>query len=230
MTVRGELDSLFASRGIRREYDDLDLQGFSLDLQGWGDQHPIFESLLLETRPRVVIEVGTWKGASVLNMHAIAREHGLNTAFVCIDTWLGSAEHWVKPEPRPNMRVEGGHPTLYRQFIANVIAKDAVDDIYPIPISSSAGARFLDLLGVAADLIYIDAAHEEPEVALDLVLFWQVLRGGGIMFGDDYLPSWPGVVHAVDAFAKEQDLEIELDRPKWLMRKPAIARVSSRRN
>ena len=61
----------------------------------------------------------------------------------------------MKPEPRPNMRLEGGHPTLYRQFIANVIACDATGDVYPLPIASAAGARLLHGLRVTADVISI---------------------------------------------------------------------------
>jgi Methyltransferase domain len=220
MRDASELPALFASLGIRRDYSDLDLDGFELDLQGWGAEHPVFERVLLEARPRIVVEVGTWKGASALRMHAIAREHGLETLFVCIDTWLGSAEQWMKPEPRPHLRLEGGFPTLYRQFVANVIACDAVEDVYPLPISSTAGARVLDGLGVSADVVYIDAAHEEEELALDLELFWRVLRPGGIAFGDDYMRRWPGVVRAVDDFAREQGLELDVEDGKWLLRKP----------
>jgi Methyltransferase domain len=219
MTDASELRELFDSLGIRREYSALDLEGFDLDLQGWGAEHPIFERVLLDVRPTVVVEVGTWKGASVLHMHSLARRHRLDTSFICIDTWLGSAEQWVKPEPRPNMQLEGGFPTLYRQFIANVIACDAVEDIFPLPISSSAGARVLDRLSVTGDVIYVDAAHEEEELALDLDLFWRVLRPGGVMFGDDYVPYWAGVVSAVDRFAEDHGLQVDVDGPKWLLRK-----------
>ena len=220
MTEAMDLPTLFASLGIRRDYSALDLDGYGLDLQGWGAEHPIFERVLLDVRPAVLIEVGTWKGASVLHMHSLARRHRLGTLFICIDTWLGSAENWMKPEPRPNMRLEGGHPTLYRQFIANVIACDATEDVYPLPIASAAGARLLHGLRVTADVIYIDAAHEEEELALDLMLFWRVLRPGGVMFGDDYVRRWPGVVRAVERFADERDLELEVDAEKWLVRKP----------
>ena len=40
------------------------------------------------------------------------------------------------------------------------------------------------------------------------------------MFGDDYLPPWPGVVAAVDRFARKLGLEVRVDREKWLLRKP----------
>jgi hypothetical protein len=51
----------------------------------------------------VVIEIGSWKGASVARMHALSP----TTAFICVDTWLGSVEHWLADddhEPEINGR------------------------------------------------------------------------------------------------------------------------------
>ena len=86
----------------------------------------------------------------------------------------------------------------------------------------------LQRLGVTADVIYVDAAHEEEELALDLELFWPVLGPGGVMFGDDYVQHWSGVVSAVDRFARDRMLRLELDGPKWLLRKPPGASAHHR--
>ena len=176
--------------------------------------------MLSEFRPSVLIEVGTWKGASVLHMRSVARRLGLDTALICVDTWLGSAEHWSQPQPREHLRLEGGFPTLYREFIRNVIAEDAVEDVYPLPLSSAAAARTLAKLGVTADVVYLDAAHEEEEVRLDLELYWPLVRPGGAMFGHDY--NWPGVKKAVDAFFGRR--RFELDETYWLMRRSKARR------
>jgi Methyltransferase domain len=154
-------------------------------------------------------------------MHAIARRLGLGTAFICVDTWLGSAEQWSKPEPRPHMRLKGGYPTLYQEFIANVIAHDAVEDIYPFPLTSSDAARVLAKLGIFADAVYLDAAHDEDAVALDLELYWPLVRARGILFGHDYTSRWPGVVRAVDAFASRHRIAVRVEKPMYRMRRPA---------
>ena len=72
-----------------------------------------------------------------------------------------------------------------------------------------------------AELIYIDASHDEYHVYGDLVHYWQLLRPGGIMFGDDYGPDFfPGLVRAVDRFASDLGLSPEvIDRQYWLLRK-----------
>ena len=120
------MPALFASIGIVREYSDLDLEGFSVDLQGWGSEHPLFEELFRELSPSIAVEVGTWKGASVLHMHGLSRKYGCETLFVCVDTWLGSSEHWLAADDRLSLGLRGGYPTIYRQFVFNVVEHRAV--------------------------------------------------------------------------------------------------------
>jgi methyltransferase family protein len=219
--VKGvDLPTLLGSIGIRRDYSDLDLEGIEPDLQGWGSRHPMMERLLSVVRPELVIEVGTWKGKSALYMHEVSRRLGLETSFICVDTWLGSAEHWIEPAFREHLRLRGGFPTLYLQFVVNVIAHDAVADIYPLPLSSPAAATVLADLGVVADIVYLDASHDEDEVGLDLSRYWPLVRTGGILFGHDYGENWPGVVQAVDRFAAEHELDLETESPMWLLQSP----------
>jgi predicted O-methyltransferase YrrM len=96
-----------------------------------------------------------------------------------------------------------------------VIAEGAADDVYPLPLSSAAAARTLAKLGVTADVVYLDAAHEEQEVLLDLELYWPLVRRGGAMFGHDY--NWPGVKKAVDSYFGRRNLELE--ETYWLVRR-----------
>jgi methyltransferase family protein len=210
-----DLPSLLGSIDVTREYSELDLSGLETDLQGWGADRPVFERLLAEARPNVVIEVGVWKGASLIRMHGLARELGLSTQFIAIDTWLGSAEHWLGAKDRARLQLRGGYPDLYRQFVFNLLANDA-GDVFALPMPSNAAARVLAELGVRADLIYVDAGHEEVDVRSDLASYLPLLTDLGVMFGDDYGPSWPGLVRAVDDFARKGDLE--LDGPVWILR------------
>jgi hypothetical protein len=188
-----DLPAAFASIGIDRNYSDLNLSGLELDLQGWASEEPIFDGLMA-SKPRVVVEIGSWKGASIARMHALSPE----TTFICVDTWLGSGEHWLADDDREHLRLRGGRPTLYEQFIFNVSAIGA--DVFALPMTSTAGAAVLKRLGVTADLIYVDGGHEEHEVASDLALYSELLRPGGIIFSAEYHSRWPGVVRAVKQF------------------------------
>jgi Methyltransferase domain len=219
-----DLPAVFGSIGITRDYSRLDLEGLNVDLQGWGSEHRIFDRVLVESRPQVVMEVGTWKGASVLNMVAIARREGLTTEFICVDTWLGGDDQWIDNERRAELRLEGGYPTLFKQFVCNLVAHDATEAVFPLPLSSPAAARLLNALGITADVVYVDAAHSEAEAALDLALYWKLVRPGGVIFGHDYDPGWPGVVRAVDRFVRQNRLELEFDFP---MCSPGSASVAA---
>ena len=133
-------------------------------------------------------------------MHALTRELGLATSFVCVDTWLGTAHHWISPKYRPMLRLRAGYPSLFPQFVANVLSRDALNDVYPLPMTTVAAAGVLSHLGIVADVVYVDAGHEEEEVRADLENYFELLRPGGVMFGDDYHPNVPGVIRAVDRF------------------------------
>jgi len=170
-----------------------------------------------EVRPEIVIEVGIWKGASLLRMHGLARELGLPTQFIAVDTWLGSAEHWLGAKDRARLKLKGGYPDLYRQFAFNIVALEATD-VFALPMTSTAAAAVLDKLGVHADLIYIDAGHEEDDVRADLANYSVLLRSGGVMFGDDYHETWPGLVRAVEAFADGAGWVLETPGKVWVMR------------
>lgn len=192
----------------------------SVDLQGWQSDHPIFRKVFEKHRPQLVCEIGTWKGASVLHMHALSRELGLDTHFVCIDTWLGSNDTlWLQPELRQHLNLVGGYPTMFPQFVHNVRESGAANDITPFPITSTAAARVLRRLGLRFDALYIDAGHEEEEVYNDLALFYDLVVDGGAIFGDDYADGWPGVVSAVHRFAHEKNLVLEAGDGKFYFEK-----------
>jgi Methyltransferase domain len=218
-TPPDRLDEAFASIGLTRDYSALDLDGLTLDVVFWTEDTPIYESLFAEARPALVIEVGSWKGASVLQMDEVSRRLGLETRFVCVDTWLGSSDHWLDAKHAPSLMLRSGYPSMFRQFVFNVVSSAAAERIYPLPMTSTSGARVLERLGVVADIVYIDAGHEREEVAADAAAYFDLLRPGGILFGDDYHPKWPGVVKAARSFARRRLLRLETRDQKWIVRR-----------
>jgi hypothetical protein len=180
---------------------------------------------MAEVRPAVVIEVGVWKGASLLRMHELARALGVDTSFLAVDTWLGSAEHWLGAKDRARLRLRGGYPDLYRQFVFNLLSKDAAD-VFALPMTSTSAARVLRHLGVTANLVYIDGGHEESEIRADLGSYYALLAPEGVLFGDDYHSRWPGVQQAVDAFAAERPGVLEIQGSVWIFRAATLSRAT----
>lgn len=174
-----------------------------LDLQGWRSQHPYLEEAVERLRPRVVVEVGTWKGASALSMARAMAARDIPGTVIAVDTWLGAVDHWADEELFAELATEHGFPSLYRTFLANVLREGLAERVVPLPLDSVNAAALMRLRGVAADVIHLDAGHEEASVAADLRAWWPVLRPGGLLVADDYDRlggRFPGVTRAVDDF------------------------------
>ena len=62
-----------------------------VDLSGWNSTHAFFRALLEEFKPKLILELGVWKGMSSLHMAAQSKKLGLGTEIVAIDTWVFGA-------------------------------------------------------------------------------------------------------------------------------------------
>lgn len=208
-------------------YENFPYTDYDFDVQGWGSNEPIFERLISELSPQLIIELGSWKGASALHMVELLRQKNLICPVLCVDTWLGTIESAVS-NPNPNCYVpiprSYGFPTLYYQFLANVMYKGAENYIVPIPMHSTGAFKLFKHWQVLADLVYIDGSHEEEDVYADLSNYWQLLKSGGIVLLDDYDPySFPGVFIAVQRFARRNSLPIHVEGRKcFLVKTPSL--------
>ena len=108
---------------------------------------------------------------------------------------------------------KNGYPTMYYKFISNVILEGVQDVIQPFPFPSSVAFKTLEKLfkrfDVKADFIFVDGSHEECDVALDLYYYYQLLKDGGRLWGDDW--GWDGVQTAVLNFVAENNMKDRLN-------------------
>lgn len=184
------------------------------DFQGWNFKHEIFSDLIRDLHPNTIIEVGTWKGASAITMATICRALALfDTKIYCVDTWLGALEFWtdLKETQERDLMLKNGYPSIYNQFLSNVIHNKVQDMIIPVPNTSFIGAKILQHYGVKAELIYIDGSHEYEDVLSDIKVYKELCTG--VMFGDDY--NWPYVKMAVNDSLKN----IQIVDNFWIWRK-----------
>lgn len=68
------------------------------------------------------------------------------------------------------------------------------------------------------DFVYVDGAHTFDYAMVDIIEWGKIVKPGGIISGHDYCKSWPGVVRAVNAYAKEHNVDINLTdeiTPSW---------------
>ena len=181
---------------------------------GWGGRAHVFGNLVRTLKPKVIVEVGSWKGQSAITMAEACREIGLDSAIICVDTWLGSIEH-ILHHPK-ELRRCNGYPTMYFQFLSNVIHRGMQEWIVPFPATSCAAAAILDQMNIRANLIYIDASHQYEDVLLDLKKYSDLLAKGGIMFGHDY--DLKPVQRALKSFRKSKNFECEAVGNFWMLK------------
>jgi len=186
-------------------------------IKGWGSTATVFERLIKEVRPRTIVELGTFLGASALHMAALARDLGLNTQVLCVDDFRG----W--PGFRQKFRdiqILNGDVMLFYQFMQNVASMNLTGTVVPVPYSTAVVLRALCEWGIYADLVEVDAAHDFHSAWADINAAYAILRPGGVMFGHDYhtMMDNRGVRRAVNLFAKLKKLRVEPDGQHWVLR------------
>jgi hypothetical protein len=181
-----------------------------VDFQGWGSEHAYLLRAIDEVQPRTIVEVGVWKGGSTMSMATHLKQRGLDGVVIAVDTWLGSWDHWLQPTWFEHLRFEGGYPTLYKTFAANVIERNLTNYVVPLPLDSVNAAVLAKAKAIRPQVIHIDAGHDYDAVMSDLRLWWPLLEPGGVLIGDDYHATgdvWPGVRQAFQDFFKTTAIE-----------------------
>ncbi len=170
---------------------------------GWYVNAPQMERMIRSRSIRTVIEIGSWMGLSTRHM---ARLLPIDGKVYAVDHWLGSSEHRGIPEFARYI------PTLYEQFLSNVIHTRLVNKIVPVRMDSLDAAK--TLTHIKPDLIYLDAGHEVDNVYRDLeAWFPYVSDKKGVFCGDDWM--WPSVRAAVERFAEDYNLKLHVDQNFW---------------
>ena len=221
--MQSPFDALISKFHEISPYDGFDSSNFEEDLQGWGSYSPVFESIIKNHQPKVIIEVGTWKGASAIHMSKLLKNNGISAVIFCVDTWLGDSSHWYRTEWRSHLKLKNGFPNLYYQFLANVMKHNHDDIIIPIPQVSRSACNWFKKLELIPDVVYLDGSHDQFDVYLDCHDYWQLLDNNGIMFGDDYGGiKNQGVKLAVDKFCEELGRKPTIIENKWILTKKKL--------
>jgi predicted O-methyltransferase YrrM len=136
----------------------------------------------------------------------------------------GSSSIWMLENilTAPTARMTGIDPFVgdrFNIFLDNLRLSGFTDKVTIKRGYSQYELRGLPILSF--DVIYIDGSHSAPDVLLDVVLCWDLLKYGGIMILDDYpwqqeeLPALERPMMAIDAFLEMFEGQYETLHHKW---------------
>ncbi|KAK4411551.1 hypothetical protein Sango_0228100 [Sesamum angolense] len=160
--------------------------------KGWGSHGAVFENLIRRVRPKTIIEVGSFLGASATHMAELTRKLGLETQIICIDDFRGWPGYYDNGK---SLKLVNGDSMLLYQFMKNVVNVRASESIMFLPFS--AGTALVGLCDWG----------------------FTVTWSGGVLFGHDYFLDVDnyGVRRAVDLFARLNGFRVEIDGEHWVL-------------
>jgi hypothetical protein len=168
--------------------------------------------------PTFGIEVGSFIGSSAIVLGNMLKK--TNGVLLCVDTWCGDINMWLMDIFHSTMNKSDGNPKIYDLFVLNMMKNDLINNVIPLRVSSVVAARMLKVLQYDIDFVYVDSAHEAGETFMELMLYHDVLKNKGVLFGDDY-HLFPAVKYDVDLFCKSFKYELIFtgEGDTWIIQK-----------
>lgn len=184
-----------------------------------GAARDIFKTAIDLSNPGLIVEVGSFVGESTIFMANHLKSQNRDAAILSVDTWMGGIDHW-KSVPE-KLRFWFGRPSLYYQFLGNVMQHKVQDMILPLSLDSINAARLIRMLELKPAMVYVDGSHEQGDVIRDFEAYWELLGRGGYMMVDDLTGWFPGVLHDFDEFCDRHGIKpVRVEGEKGLFLKP----------
>jgi predicted O-methyltransferase YrrM len=137
----------------------------------------------------IAVEVGVYKGKSILFLAEALQEQGKRVDLYAIDTFKGSEEHTDQAEGQ-----------ILNEYLRNVYPmRDHITTLMQPSVQAS--ASFADN---SLDFVFIDASHDYVNVCADIKAWRPKVKKGGMLAGHDY--HHPPVYEAVRDTIGEVDV------------------------
>jgi predicted O-methyltransferase YrrM len=201
---------------------------YNLDIPGW---MPEPELKILErlagTIPAggAMLEVGPFCGRSSWCWSKSVKP---GVSITCVDIW-DPVEHPYSPPTKTDddavpdedygktSREKGNWGTLenfeyYTSECDNITATKgrSPDDFLDWPVDS-------------LDLVFLDGVHHNPVFHADVTHWFQRVKPGGILCGDDCARTHPDVLWTIDDFCKALSIPFMVERRIWTIQRPIAA-------
>ncbi len=160
----------------------------------------------LNADTKLIIELGSWLGLSARHMMDIAP----NARIICVDHWLGSAEH--HRTSRKDIAVL--LPLLHERFLKRMW--EYRERMTPMRTDIQGALTELADLGFKPQMIYIDGSHDPDSVQNDIETCHKLFPGARLM-GDDW--PWASVRIGVWHAMQQNDWPIEHNEVAWALKR-----------
>jgi len=147
-----------------------------------------YERMVHRFNNAIFVEIGVWKGHSVLYLAERVKELKKNIKIYAIDTFEGSEEHQESELIKQGL--------LYETYLHNI---EPLKE-YITTIQGSSHDVHTQFENESIDFLFIDADHSYEAVKKDLKLWYPKVKKGGIISGHDYMWIDARVKRAVDEF------------------------------
>jgi hypothetical protein len=133
----------------------------------------------------IVVEIGAYKGRTTVYMAKTLSLLGESIPILSIDPFERARPDPLNPQGK------------YKSYLETIAGSGLESICLPlVGFSADAAPVVPDNIG----LLVIDGGHEYEVVDGDFALYGPKIRSGGLIFLDDYIPAYPGVMRAADEF------------------------------
>jgi hypothetical protein len=183
------------------------------EIPGWFVYKPLYDKMV-ENAPfnSTFVEVGAWFGKSTNYLAGKIKESKKNIHFTTIDTFKGTQTE----ELHLNI-VDNFNGDILYEFIDNTIISNNYGTFDIIKDESKNAAT--QFVNQSIEYLMIDGGHSYDEVMDDIRLWYNKVKPGGVISGDDY-NIFEGVNRAADEYFYNQ-FDKSFFRC-WVRRKPRI--------
>ena len=157
----------------------------------WFDSNiAMWSRLFQKISPTRILEVGSYEGKSTtFIIESLANINELEIH--CIDSWEGGIEHKQGGVSESDMTVVEARFTHNMKIAINKSSRAVKLEVHKGLSNKELPKLIARNMHEYFDFIYIDGSHQAPDVLLDAILGFELLRRGGVMAFDDYLWQEP---------------------------------------
>jgi predicted O-methyltransferase YrrM len=184
-------------------------------LKGWfnEDKEKWYKSLVKKVKNGSIVEIGVYGGASILSITDLCIKN--NTKITGIDPWDKIEMVNENTLSKDNVYSYKSMMKNHYENLVNIIKKENYNHITLIKdFSLNVLSNFEDN---SIDLVYIDANHSYKEVLKDITEWYNKVKIGGILCGDDF--AWDGVKQAVNEFCDSKKIKFTHTKDSWKISK-----------